>query len=104
MRLLCIEPQAVTARIAFLKDLANAERDKDFIISATRDVAMVMNIISTTELPAVVLVDRPVLNTLILQNAAVELDAAEVDLDDLIRLLVRTLKAIISAPQCLGTT
>jgi staphylococcal nuclease domain-containing protein 1 len=102
MRLLCIEPQAVTVRIAFLKDTTNAERDREFVVAVTKDVAMFMNVVYATELSAVFLFDRPALdagslNAVLLQNTALELDGIDINLDDHYMPLVHRLQVIASA-------
>ena len=98
-RLISIEPQAITVTIAFIKDEQKLPEDKDYVTGITRDVEMFMNLVYAADLPAVLLLDKPTLETgsaniMIVQNTSVTLDQLDLELEDEYRPMVAKIKSV----------
>jgi endonuclease YncB( thermonuclease family) len=86
-RLMSIEPQAATVTLAFVRDTGKRADDREYLSRITRDVAMFMNVVYASDLPAVLLLDKPTLdagsaNAMVIQNTGVVLEHLDLELDE----------------------
>jgi staphylococcal nuclease domain-containing protein 1 len=104
LRLIPIEPQAVTVRLAFLKDEQKTPTDRKFVKRVTSDVEMFMRLAYLEACPAVFLFDKPeleagTLNALVLGSTSVVLDHVDLDLDDELIPILDLLKSVVKPPR-----